>query len=69
MEQHTQGETRSPYTSWTSDISVAQRFAGPDGVVLRVDARSVNIAGWSDEFDESEALVEGVVRGADVLMP
>lgn len=36
-EQHNLGNTTdSPYTSWTRDPDVARRFAGPDGVVLRV---------------------------------
>jgi len=39
--EHTLSARRDPYTSRTSDSSAFQRAAGPDGVVLRLDARSV----------------------------
>jgi hypothetical protein len=34
---HAEGFTDSPFTSWTSDINVARRFAGPNGVIFKVE--------------------------------
>lgn len=67
-EQHNLGNTTdSPYTSWTRDPDIARRFAGPDGVVLRVPRGegSPYKFEWSpDVFYEQEILIRGPVCGA-----
>jgi hypothetical protein len=67
-EQHNLGNTTdSPYTSWTRDPDIAGRFAGPDGVVLRVPRGedSPYKFEWSpDVFYEQEILIRGPVCGA-----
>jgi hypothetical protein len=67
-EQHNLGNTTdSPYTSWTRDPDVARRFAGPDGVVLRVPRGegSPYKFEWSpDVYYEQEILIRGPVCGA-----
>lgn len=68
--EHNMGSTLSPYTSWTTDLNVAQGFAGEGGVVLRIPQapRPGNSFVWSpDRFFESEVLIEGTVTGAGVL--
>ena len=67
-EQHNLGNTTdSPYTSWTRDPAIAKRFAGEDGVVLRVPRGegSPYKFEWSpDVFYEQEILIRGPVCGA-----
>lgn len=67
-EQHNLGNTTdSPYTSWTRDPDIARRFAGPDGVVLRVPRGegSPYKFEWSpDVYYEQEILIRGPVCGA-----
>ncbi len=67
-EQHNLGNTTdSPYTSWIRDPDVARRFAGPDGVVLRVPRGegSPYKFEWSpDVYYEQEILIRGPVCGA-----
>jgi hypothetical protein len=77
---HNGGNSReSKLTSWTTDRTVAERFAsdpygdgeltpGGRGVILSTDLepyRSRVVPG-PDEFGESEVLIRGVVRGAKV---
>ena len=73
---HITGFTDSPYTSWTSDPSVAARFAGDDGVViskafhLSEVLQSSGVPGFPNTDDllgEYEYLVEGPVSGALVV--
>jgi hypothetical protein len=65
--EHNLGDTNSPFTSWTTDPEIAQDFAGPDGVILRI----ANAAGPGygpvaspDLFGESEVLIQGNVTDA-----
>lgn len=71
-EAHNLGSTAdSPFTSWTHDPAVAQRFAGTDGVVLRVPTgRPPPGSPWKfewspDVWHELEVLIRGPVRGAE----
>lgn len=68
--QHNAGNTTdSPYTSWTRDPDTARRFAGPDGVVLRVPRGegSPYKFDWSpDVYYEQEILIRGPVCGAKI---
>lgn len=79
-EEHNLGgvSAQSPYTSWTSNQSIAQAFAnseGPGGVVLRVPIGAPpSGASWSwewspDVFGEGEVLMRGTRTGAQVLPP
>lgn len=67
-EQHNLGNTTdSPFTSWTRDPDIARRFAGHDGVVLRVPRGegSPYKFEWSpDVYYEQEILIRGPVCGA-----
>jgi hypothetical protein len=75
VDQHNAGgySAVSPFTSWTPDINVARRFAGENGVVLRVPAgKPPPGATWSwewspDNYHESELLLRGVREGCTVL--
>lgn len=60
----------SPFTSWTRDPAIARRFAGDDGVILRLPTGKPP-AGSSWKFDwspdvwfEQAVLVRGPVSGA-----
>lgn len=68
--QHNLGNTTdSPYTSWTRDPDVARRFAGNDGVVVRVPRGegSPYKFEWSpDVYYEQEILIRGPVCGAQI---
>ncbi|MCW3037468.1 MAG: hypothetical protein JWM17_2780, partial [Actinobacteria bacterium] len=59
-------------TSWSTDTSIAQQFAGKNGVILHttvedLQARGVNVLSSPDRFHESEILVQGRVEGLTVL--
>jgi len=67
---HNLGDTRSPFTSWTTDADVARRFAGERGLLLRIPngpGGGYRMVPSPDLFGESEILIEGTVRGAEVL--
>lgn len=66
--EHNLGDTRSEFTSWTTDPEVARGFAG-NGVVLRVPMSSVRgqVVRSPDYFGESEVLLRGPVHGGEVL--
>jgi hypothetical protein len=66
----------SPFTSWTDDPVVASRFAGPDGVILRVKTGAPKAGdAWSweysfDEWMEREILLKGIRFGdVEVFLP
>jgi RHS repeat-associated protein len=67
--QHNEGFTDSPYTSWTTDLDVARDFAGEDGVVLRIRRTGQNLVQSPDAYNESEILIQGIFRGAEVFLP
>ncbi|EOA4404566.1 hypothetical protein ACTWBQ_001989 [Citrobacter amalonaticus] len=66
-EEHNLGgfSANSPYTSWTDNPDVARRFAGEDGIILRVPTGSPGPGdSWSwdismDEYFEREILLKG----------
>jgi RHS repeat-associated protein len=66
--EHNMGDTRSEFTSWTTNLEVANGFAG-NAVVLRVPATSVQsqVVRSADNFGEAEVLLRGPVRGAEVM--
>jgi hypothetical protein len=73
-EQHNAGLTEdSPFTSWTRRREIAERYAGPGGVVLVWPFGSPpDGAKWSwewspDVYFEHEVLIRGTVRGAKVI--
>lgn len=68
-EQHNAGDTRSKYTSWTTEKWIAEDRAAPGGVVLRVNLRDY-ASRWCetpDIFGEREILIEGAVFEAEVI--
>ncbi len=70
---HNGGNTRSNFTSWTTDPEIAREISregnGP-GVVLRV--RQADVGGQMvsspDIYGESEVLLKGQVKGASVSL-
>jgi hypothetical protein len=67
---HNAGDTRSPFTSWTTNTVTATMFAGPVGAILRINHAPGN--GYSqvlsaDVHLEAEVLVQGIVTGAEVF--
>lgn len=73
---HITGFTDSPFTSWTSDPSVAARFAGDDGVVISRAFRLSDVLqsssvpgfpGTDDLLSEYEYLIQGSVSDAIVV--
>ena len=68
--EHNAGWTESPYTSWTTNIKVARGYAGPNGVVMQIPnapGDGYSLVASPDKYDESEVLVQGVVKNAKVL--
>ncbi|MCA2220590.1 polymorphic toxin-type HINT domain-containing protein [Nonomuraea aurantiaca] len=71
--RHNGGNTRSKFTSWTTDLDGVARDAaeemGPPGVVLRIRKGAVSpnrIFESPDIYDESEVLIAGIQTGAEV---
>jgi len=64
--EHNMGDTRSIYTSWTTDPALAAERAGPGGVVLQQTFPAFRLVTSPDLFGEGEVLVTGPVRGASV---
>jgi hypothetical protein len=74
--QHREGQTNSPFTSWTTNLSVAYRYAttgfyGPcDGVILvkKVNLNNDRFVDMEKEpggnaYNESEILIKGLMNG------
>lgn len=73
--RHNDGDTRtSRFTSWTYIREVAERVAGPGGIVLVWHTGDPPPgASWSwewspDPFYEGEVLISGVLEGAEVIL-
>jgi RHS repeat-associated protein len=66
--EHNAGNTSSEFTSWTTNPSVADWYAGGyDGVVLQKTFGADELIGSPDKYGESELLIQGPVSGANVL--
>jgi RHS repeat-associated protein len=64
--QHNEGFTESQYTSWTTELGVAEYHAGrggPGGVVLYDRVPRSELIPSPDMFRESEVLRRGPIRG------
>lgn len=77
-DEHNLGgfSANSPYTSWTDDPNIARRFAGEDGVILRVETGAPKAGDtWSwdisiDDYFEREILLKGIRKnGVEVFLP
>lgn len=68
-ELHNAGDTKSKFTSWTTDRDVAKTFAGDDGVILETSVPTSKQVPSPDKFCESEVLIKGAVKGAKVTKP
>ena len=64
---HNAGDTNSIFTSWTTNPAIAERFAGPGGVVLFKNIPPSRTVPSPDRFGEQEVLVVGPVTGARVI--
>ncbi|MFI7643439.1 polymorphic toxin-type HINT domain-containing protein [Nonomuraea sp. NPDC049400] len=71
--RHNGGNTRSIFTSWTTDLDGVARDAademGPPGIVMRIRKSAVSpnrIFDSPDIYDESEVLIAGTQTGAEV---
>ena len=70
--QHQAGLTDSPFTSWSSDPSVADRFAGNDGIIRQKEFDPSADYFWrmpNSGYGEEEVLIEGPVTGAGIYHP
>jgi RHS repeat-associated protein len=67
-KRHNDGDTDSIFTSWTTDIEVAEGEASypHPGVVLTKKFPRSRLVASPDEYQESEVLVVGPVTGASV---
>ncbi|MDQ0781251.1 hypothetical protein [Chryseobacterium sp. W4I1] len=68
---HNWGDTESVFTSWTTNINVARRFAnknGSGGVILSKEFPIHQIIPSPDESNEQEILIRGIVTGAFPFM-
>ena len=70
-EQHNFGDTKSQYTSWTTDLTVAREKAsdtslGGHGLILQKDFSEQELVVSPDYFGESEVLIRGIIVGATV---
>ncbi|USA53935.1 hypothetical protein NDN13_01705 [Acinetobacter sp. C32I] len=67
-EAHTGSQTNSKFTSWTTDINVARRFAtegnSGNGVILQKNILENTMIRTQNSilFDESEVLIKGTVK-------
>lgn len=66
---HNLGDTRSEFTSWTTDRGVAKEFADEGGVILEKSFKPSEMIRSPDRFGESEVLIKGPVTGAKVTWP
>jgi RHS repeat-associated protein len=67
--EHNREDTKSKFTSWTTDRSIATRFSGRDGVVLEKRFQSGEKIMSPDIHDENEILIRGTVRNAKATTP
>jgi len=63
---HNMMNTQSEFTSWTTQRSVATKFAGEGGVVLQKTFTPSQLVRSPDAWGEAEVLVRGTVTGAKV---
>ena len=66
---HNAGNTKSKFTSWTTDRNIAKRFSGNDGVILETTVPKSRLIFTPDKFQEKERLILGPVRNAKVTRP
>jgi RHS repeat-associated protein len=64
--KHNQWDTRSEFTSWTTNRQIAEMAAGKDGVVLEKQIPRSAMIKSPDIFAENEVLLKGPVEGAKV---
>ena len=67
VAEHNMGDTRSSFTSWTTDLEVAKGISYPGGVVIRIPESSVTgrLVQSPDLLDEFEVLIRGPVTGVE----
>ncbi|MBN2249391.1 MAG: hypothetical protein JW682_03515 [Campylobacterales bacterium] len=63
------GDTKSQFTSWTTDRNTAKRFSGRDGVILESKFTKEQQITSPDNYRESEVLIQGTVKDAKVTTP
>jgi len=69
---HNMGDNKSVFTSWTTNIWIANSFAcrkGKGGVILTKQFHISKLVPSKDVFGQGEWLVIGVVKGAIPLQP
>jgi len=66
-DSHNWGDTESVFTSWTTNINVARKFAnknGSGGVLLSKEFLIHEVIPSPDKYNEQEILIRGIVTGA-----
>ena len=53
--------------SFTTDINIAKRFAGSEGVILKGVFPKSKLISSPDLFQESEVLIKGVIKDLEVI--
>jgi len=71
-QRHNDGDTKSIFTSWTRDRTVAERRAQESGIILEEEFpipsnRFITYPYYDDSFCEEEVLVIGTVTDAKVI--
>jgi len=63
--RHTAGDSSTGFTAWTTDLGVAKRFAGKDGVVVQAigPPGAIHAVSTTPGVEEFEVHVPGVVEG------
>jgi len=67
--RHNKGYTDSEFTSWTTNKKVAESYAiinGPGGVLLHKRVKPIDLIESPNQFKESEVLIKGIVKNANV---
>lgn len=66
-ELHNLGDNKSVFTSWTTNIWIANSFAsrkGKGGIILTKQFHISRLVPSADSFQQGEWLVSGIVKGA-----
>jgi hypothetical protein len=67
--RHNRSDTNSEFTSWTTNKTAAENYAiinGPGGRLLHKRVKPTDLIKSPDDYNESEVLLKGIVKGANV---
>ena len=67
--EHNRFNTKSKFTSWTTNRNIAKRFSGSDGIILEQSVPSNIIISSPDKFLEHEILLKGTIKNSKITNP